>query len=119
MAADEYLRNILARERVDNGPFSPVRTVITTLQPNLTQWGNGDRISAQPSGSFPKGTANRSGTDIDVFVSSTTPDPLKQIHGTLVTKLAQVGYIPRQQNVSITITVNAYAVDVVPAKRQD
>ena len=106
MTPDEYLRSILAREKVDNGPFSPVRGVISALQPILTQWGNSYLISSQPSGSFSKGTANRSGTDIDVFVSvsSATPDPLKQIYGTLVNKLAQAGYSPRQQNVSIGIT---------------
>jgi len=35
-----------------------------------------------PSGSFAKGTANRSGTDIDLFISLTsgTPDTLKEIY---------------------------------------
>lgn len=121
MMPDEYLRAILAREQVDNSLYSPVRGVIASLQPTLTQWAGSYLVSVHPSGSFSKGTANRSGTDIDVFVSvsSTTPDALKQIYGTLVNKLTQVGYVPRQQNVSIGITVNGYSVDVVPAKRQD
>lgn len=120
MSPNEYLRAILAREQVDNSLYSPVRGVITTLLPTLAQWAGSYLVAVQPSGSFSKGTANQSGTDIDVFVSvsSTTPDALKQIYGTLVTKLTQIGYLPRQQNVSIGITVNGYSVDVVPAKRQ-
>ena len=121
MTADAYLQSILNREKVDNGPLSPVRSVLTILRPTLNQWGNGYLIDAYASGSFSKGTANRSGTDIDIFVSisSTTPDPLRQIYATLVTKLTQLGYSPRQQNVSIGILVNGYDVDLVPAKRQD
>jgi hypothetical protein len=33
MTADAYLQGILQREAVDTGPFSPVRSVQSTLQP--------------------------------------------------------------------------------------
>jgi len=42
-------------------------------------------LSISPSGSFAKGTANRSGTDIDLFISlsESTPETLKEIYDSL------------------------------------
>jgi len=68
-----------------------------------------------------KGTANKSGTDIDLFISISeqTPDTLKQIYGKLFNRMTEKGYTPTRQNVSINIRVNGYSVDLVPGKRQD
>jgi hypothetical protein len=73
-----------------------------------------------PSGSFAKGTGNRSGTDIDLFVSlvSDTTETLKQVYEGLFTRMTNAGYTPKRQNVSINIRVGGYDVDLVPAKRQ-
>jgi hypothetical protein len=73
-----------------------------------------------PSGSFAKGTANSSGTDIDLFISlsSSVTMSLKDIYNSLANTLNKNGYIVRKQNVSLGITVNGYDVDLVPAKRQ-
>lgn len=121
MAGDDYLRGILARERVDTGISSPVRGVQWVLQEPIQQWASGYLVSVSPSGSFAKGTANRSGTDIDLFISlqQGTPATLKDIYESLYTKMASVGYTPKRQNVSINIRVNGYDVDLVPANRQD
>jgi len=75
MTGDQYLQGILTREAVDTGPFSPVRGVQTTLMPRLQEWAGNALASVAPSGSFAKGTANRSGTDIDLFIPlhSSTP----------------------------------------------
>jgi hypothetical protein len=67
--ADRYLRNILQREAVDTSPMSPLRLVQNTLWPTIRTWANGHLLSVMPSGSFSKGTANLSGTDIDLFIS--------------------------------------------------
>lgn len=117
---DAYLRSILQREAVDTGPYSPVRNVQSILSPLVTRWAAGHLSSWAPSGSFAKGTANKSGTDIDLFISlsSTTPDSLKQIHATLAKAVLLNGYTPRLQNVSVRIQVDGYQVDLVPAKRQ-
>ena len=74
-----------------------------------------------PSGSFAKGTANRSGTDIDLFISlsQNTPETLKQIYDKLFSRMTEKGYSPKRQNVSINVKVNGYDVDLVPARRQD
>ena len=57
MSADQYLANILTREAVDTGIYSPVRAVQATLAPNLQQWANKFLLTVSPSGSFAKGTA--------------------------------------------------------------
>ena len=121
----DYLLAILARESVDTGPYAPARNVIPTLSPVLQGWGGGYLRDISPSGSFAKGTANRSGTDIDLFLSLTpeTPSTLSQIYNSLDTALTQAGYTTRRQNVSINVRVTVslggvYDVDLVPAKQQ-
>lgn len=120
MTADDYLQSILGRERVDTGPFSPVRGVLQQIQPIITDWASTQLLGVNPSGSFAKGTANHSGTDIDLFISlkENTTHTLKEIYESLLKKMTEKGYSPRRQNVSIHIRVNGYEVDLVPAKRQ-
>lgn len=119
--ADTYLRGILRREAVDTSWNSPLRQVQTTLAPVIWTWANGHLLSVEPSGSFSKGTANASGTDIDLFisVSSTANEGLREIYNTLDRALQAVGYKTRRQNVSLNITVGGQSVDLVPAKRQN
>jgi hypothetical protein len=121
MTSDEYLFNILRREAVDTGPYSPVLAVQALVRPFIQQWASRFLVSMTPSGSFAKGTVNHSGTDIDLFISlsSDTPETLKQIYDSLAQRMTEVGYTPKRQNVSINIRVNGYSVDLVPAKRQD
>jgi hypothetical protein len=121
MNADQYLVGILRRELVNTGTDSPVRGVLTILRPTIAQWANKYLVRMAPSGSFVKGTANSSGTDIDIFISlaANTPDNLKDIYNSMFAWMQGSGYTPKQQNVSINIRVGAYVVDLVPAKRQD
>ena len=121
MTPDEYLNSILRREAVDMGIYSPVRGVQAQLQPAIQQWAGNMLLGVSPSGSFAKGTANHSGTDIDLFISlaQQTPNTLKEIYDTLFTKMSQKGWNPKRQNVSINVRVNGFSVDLVPAKRQD
>ena len=67
-----------------------------------------------------KGTANCSGTDIDLFISlsPSVTETLKQIYESLFTKLSRSGYAPKRQNVSMNINVSGYSVDLVPGKHQ-
>lgn len=121
MSADAYLQGILAREIVDTGPSSPVRGVQARLMPSLQEWAGQCLRQVYPSGSFAKGTANRSGTDIDLFVSlsKNVPNPMQEIYNTLWGKMNEKGLQPKKQNVSVAVTVNGYSVDLVPAKRQN
>ncbi|MDP9051653.1 MAG: nucleotidyltransferase domain-containing protein [Acidobacteriota bacterium] len=121
MTADQYLQGILAREAVFTGLASPLWGVQGILMPTIREWANRFLLEVHASGSFMKGTANKSGTDIDLFISLSeeTAETLKEVHNTLCTKLTEKGYTPRRQNVSIGISVNGYSVDLVPAKRQN
>ena len=121
MSADEYLQRILQREAIDTGPYSPVRSVQAKIDPAIREWAGNYLSGVSPSGSFAKGTANHSGTDIDLFISlaQQTPATLKEIYDSLSKKMTEQGYTPKRQNVSINVKVNGYSVDLVPAKRQD
>jgi nucleotidyltransferase-like protein len=121
MSADDYLKSLLNREAVDTGILSPVRGVQTIVEPALREWAGQLLNHVRPSGSFAKGTANKSGTDIDLFISLSqeTTETLKEIYESLFNKMKEKGYNPTRQNVSINIRVNCYDVDLVPAKRQD
>jgi hypothetical protein len=120
MTADAYLQNILNREMVDTSPYSPVRSVQATIQPVIAEWAGNLLNGVGVSGSFMKGTANRSGTDIDLFISlsANTSESLKEIYESLFTRMSQKGYGPKRQNVSINVRVNGYSVDLVPGKQQ-
>jgi hypothetical protein len=120
MSADLYLQGILNREAVNTGLVSPVRAVQTTLAPTIQKWAGSYLLAVSPSGSFAKGTANLSGTDIDLFISlsETTKESLGEIYESLAKTVQSAGYTPRRQNVSIGVTVGSYRVDLVPAKRQ-
>lgn len=119
--ADVYLRCLLSREAVDTSMTSPLRKVQSTLWPVIWQWANGNLLSVEPSGSFSKGTANVSGTDIDLFISISpnVVETLREIYDKLEQALQAAGYNTRRQNVSINVTVDSQSVDLVPAKRQN
>lgn len=121
MSADDYLKRILAREAVDTGPSSPVRNVQGVIRPIIQQWAGAYLVNVSPSGSFAKGTANKSGTDIDLFISLSqdTPNTLKDIYNKLFSRMTENGFTPKRQNVSINVRVSGYDVDLVPARRQD
>ena len=120
LAADAYLYPILAREAVDTGIFSPAWRVRATLLPHIERWANGHLLAFEPSGSFAKGTANCSGTDIDLFVSvrETATESLKEVYDKLFICMADAGFNPKRKAVSINLTVGGFDVDLVPAKRQ-
>ena len=120
-ASDNYLQTILSREAVNTGTNSPVLNVMKTLNPILQEWAGNLLNSISPSGSFAKGTPNRSGTDIDLFISLSpnTQPTLKEIYESLFMKMKGAGYNPHRQNVSINVRVGGNDVDLVPAKQQN
>ncbi|HZP22035.1 MAG TPA: hypothetical protein VFB04_01235 [Terriglobales bacterium] len=111
MTADQYLHGILLREAVDAGPNSPLLGVQASLMPILRQWAGDNLVGVYPSGSFMKGTAVRSGTDIDLFLSLSedTRETLKEVYDKLFDYLTSAGYAPRRQNVSLNIELAAGA----------
>jgi hypothetical protein len=119
--SDAYLTQILEREAVDTGIFSPLRRTYTIIAPSIQTWANRYLLGVSPSGSFAKGTANKSGTDIDLFISlsQTVPESLADMYDSLFKRLRDDGYSPRKQNVSIGITISGVSIDLVPGKRQN
>lgn len=115
---DKYVADILAREAVSTGLMSPVWLVQNELRPHIKEWANRFLIDMHPSGSFMKGTCNKSGTDVDLFISLSpdTPESLSEIHDKLCRFMMGKGYKPRPQNVSVNITVAGQSVDLVPGK---
>ncbi|SMD14909.1 hypothetical protein SAMN06297251_1444 [Fulvimarina manganoxydans] len=118
MTAYEYLRSILTRETVDTGLYSPANVVEGYIRPVITQWAQQYLVGFEPSGSLAKGTANRSGTDVDFFISlhPDTPGTLKQIYDKLFALMHGTEYGAREQNVSIGTKVVGYDVDLVPGR---
>lgn len=121
MTVDQYLRGVLARQFVGSGDAAPALVAARALVPVVEAWGGQYLVAIQPSGSFAKGTAIRSGTDIDLFLSlsSSTPNTLGEIYQTLLNKLKEQGLNPTPQNVSLRVRSGSYDVDLVPAKRQN
>lgn len=120
MTADEYLRQVLAKHRVDTGPQSSAKRAAEQLAPTLREWAGAQLAGLHLSGSFAKGTAVRTGTDVDLFISlkSDTSGTLKALYENLLTYLERSAYIARPQNVSIRIDVGGINVDLVPGKLQ-
>lgn len=120
-SANDYLASILTREAVLTGIFSPVQKAYELLKPAIDTWSNGYVSAVQPSGSFAKGTANVSGTDIDFFLSirSDVPNTVQEAYDYLANQLRLRGFAPRRQNVSIGLSLGSLSVDLVPARRQN
>ena len=93
------------------------------LSPHIHAWANGHQYELKLSGSIAKGTAITGTTDIDLFVSLNPSvkdyNTLENVYVTLRNRLTGVGYIPREQNVSLGINHDNFKVDVVPGVRQD
>src|ERR1700730_7067686 len=104
MNADQYLLSTLNREAVGS---SVAQAVVNTLRPIITQWANQYLGGIAPSGYFAKGTANKSGTDIDLFISlkPETKETLKEIYKSLFQRMQGAGLSPTEQNVSINVRV--------------
>jgi hypothetical protein len=121
MSPSDYLRNILTRETVLIGLFAPVGPAYQALMPAIDRWGNGNAISVSPSGSFAKGTANSSGTDLDLFISipPSVRNTVEEAYRLLASQLRAHGFAPKLQNVSIGVTVGGLWIDLVPGRLQN
>ena len=116
------LRNVLQRNYVDTGPWSPALHMRAAFMPLLQEWAGSQLLAVEPSGSLAKGTAVRSGTDIDHFISlaHNTTQTLQEIHNSLIDRLKARGFTPHRQTMSIGLRAQNngtyFDVDFVPAK---
>ena len=117
--ADRYLYELLARNAV---PDTAPSVALSVLTPTVQRWAGRFLLGLTPSGSYAKGTANRTGTDVDLFasVSESVTDGLQEIYESLFRELASAGHAPKRRDVAIQVRVSTmYDVDVVPARRQN
>ncbi|SFZ86551.1 hypothetical protein SAMN02983003_3735 [Devosia enhydra] len=118
MTADDYLRQILAREAVDDGPGAPLRLLEAEIVQILGDWIGSALQEVAPGGAFEKGTANASGVAID-FVAFITPDcpiPIEALYESLHLHLHALGLDPVRRPVSIGIRLDDMMVDIIPAR---
>ncbi|MBI5677276.1 MAG: nucleotidyltransferase [Planctomycetes bacterium] len=118
MTADEYLQNLIARNRVATEEGSAASNAGNAVYQVVRRWAGQQLRSGSYSGSYAKETAIRGRTDVDIFISlkSDTTDTLKEIFDGLHGWIAKNGYPnARKQNVSVHVVHNSVEVDLVPA----
>ena len=119
MTPDDYVKSVVAKYAIPAGHRQQVELAAQDVYPCISAWAGPHLQRVQYSGSFAKGTAVRGGTDVDLFVSLKTSmgGPMRDLYNNLYSALATWRFRPRQQNVSIGLTVRGLSVDVVPARR--
>jgi hypothetical protein len=121
MPVGEYLQNILIREAVLLGLLAPIEQAYAALTPAINRWANGNAVAVTPSGSFAKGTANSSGTDLDLFLSipADVKNTVAEAYRLLASQLRAHGFAPKFQNVSVRVNVGGLSIDLVPGRLQN
>ena len=120
MTGDQYVESILVKYEVVRGPSSPAERFGSFVTGPLHSWANRYLNGLQYSGSYAKVTGVHGVSDVDIFISlkSDTPGTLKELYNQLYAFAQGQGWDPRQQNVSIGVTVNGTKGDLVPGKVQ-
>lgn len=120
MTPDQYIESILAKYAVPRGPTSPAERLGATVAGPLRAWAGLQLNSLEYSGSYAKETGVRGISDVDIFISlkADTTNTLKEIYDSLYSLAQKEGWSPRQQNVSVGVTVNGTRGDLVPGKVQ-
>jgi hypothetical protein len=118
--ANDYISHVLEREAVDCSEGSPVLEAHRALIPTLREWAGPCLLTSYPTGSFAKGTANKSGTHIDIFVSLTHELETDQdeIHDTLFHALTDANYAPQRKPSSVRLQIGEHDVDILPGIRE-
>jgi hypothetical protein len=120
MTPDQYVESVLAKHHVPRGPNSPAEKLASAVAGPLGRWANPHLVALHYSGSYAKETGIRGVSDVDVFISlrSDTPGTLKDIYNQLFNLAGERGWSPREQNVSVGVTVNGTQGDLVPGRAQ-
>lgn len=120
MTADQYVESILAKYAVQRGSTSPAERLGAAVAAPLSEWAGQQLNALVYSGSYAKETGVHGVSDVDVFISlkSDTTNTLQEIFDGLYSLAQKQGWSPRQQNVSVGVTVNGARGDLVPGKVQ-
>lgn len=116
MPDETYLKKIITKYQSNE---LGAKVHVNTISPIIKRWAGSYFNEAIYSGSIAKGTAISLSADADVFISLSpaTPCNIAQIYTTLFNNLSQNVYLACMQNVSISISVEDYNIDLVPGKR--
>jgi hypothetical protein len=120
MTADQYVESVLAKYEVARGPTSPAERLGAVVAGPLCTWAGQQLNALQYSGSYAKETGVHGMSDVDLFISlkSDTTNALKEIYDSLYSLAQREGWSPRQQNVSVGVTIDGTRGDLVPGKVQ-
>lgn len=120
MTPDQYVESVLAKYQVPRGPTSAAEQLGSAVAGPLRAWAGQQLNALEYSGSYAKETGVRGISDVDVFISlkSDTTNTLKEIYDGLYSLAQKQVWSPRQQNVSVGVTVNGTRGDLVPGKVQ-
>ena len=120
MTPDQYVESILAKYSVPRGPTSPAERLGSTVAGPLSTWAGQQLNALEYSGSYARETGVHGISDVDIFISlkADTTNTLKDLYVGLYSMAHQQGWSPRQQDVSVGVTVNGTRGDLVPGKVQ-
>ncbi len=120
MTPDQYVESILAKYQVPRGSTSPAEQLGAVVATPLRTWAGQQLNALEYSGSYAKETGVHGVSDVDVFISlkSDTTNTLKELYDMLYALAQKQGWSPRQQNVSVGVTINGTRGDLVPGKVQ-
>ncbi len=120
MTPDQYVESVLTKYAVPRGPTSPAEQLGAAVAWPLRTWAGQQLNALEYSGSYAKETGVHGISDVDIFISlkSDTRNTLKEIYDGLCSLAQKQGWSPRQQNVSVGVTVNGTRGDLVPGKVQ-
>jgi len=121
MTADQYVENVIAKYAVPRGQNSPAEKLGATVAGPIRTWAGQYLENLMYSGSYAKQTGVHGASDVDLFISikSDLNQPLKEIYSSLYNLALKQRWEPREQNVSVGITVNGTRADLVPGKIQE
>jgi hypothetical protein len=111
MTADQYVASVIQKYAVNAASASPASKAANQLIPILKAWAGQSLLGIQFSGSYAKGTAISLGTDVDLFISLDSTQPVKEIYWSLFNYVAAQQLRPQAQNVSIRIQSSGLNVD--------
>jgi hypothetical protein len=120
VTGDEYVDSILAKYAVPRGPNSPAERLGTAVAGPIRAWAGTQLNTLEYSGSYSKETGVHGVSDVDLFISlkADTTGTLKDLYRSVFALAQKQGWSPREQNVSIGVSVDGTRADLVPGKVQ-
>jgi hypothetical protein len=117
LTGDQYIQRTLGRYAVAYDADSPAVEAANALVPHLQRWAGSELAGLHTCGSFAKHTAVTGRTGIDILVSlKPTATSLAEAFLALVDLAEARGWAPKIRAVSVGITFNGVAIDLVPGR---